>query len=452
MDARQPSGLVGRLLAEVAKIPLVDTHEHLEEEGNTFRLERSGWTLLLHYVQCDLVAAGVAGPALQRACSPGLSPEERWDALAPWWQAVSGGAYMRVLNRGLEALHGVRSLSRGNVADVEARMRRTYAAGAYRKALKDLANIEVALVDPLEPDPCDQGPLTHRGLASDPTYFLCDYHERVTGDLAGSHRRLGRSLGREVGDLAAWKRALADDLARVAAWAPAIKCTLGYSRCLDFEPVPEADAARLAARAIAGQPLAAAESKALQDHFVDYLADLGAEHALPLMFHTGLHAGGNNLLERTRLEPFTGLVRRHPRTHFDLFHIAYPNFRDAIVLAKYYGNVSIDFCWAWAFAPHDAELALHACLDLLPPDKIAAFGGDYFHLEGALGHSLVAREGVARVLAERVERGWLDEEGALAVARTILHDGPARVFHTAEKLATVRAARAAAAGSPHRPE
>jgi hypothetical protein len=443
MDTGQPASLCGRLLAAIGAIPIVDTHEHLEEEGNTSRLERAGWTLLLHYVQCDLVAAGVDGLALQRATAPGTAPEERWDALAPWWPAVSQGAYMRVLNRGLAALHGVPSLSRGNVAEVEARMRRTYATGAYRKALKDLANIEVSLVDPLEPDPRDQGPLAHRGLACDPTYFLCDYHERVTEDLANSHQRLARRLGREVRDLAAWKGALADDLARVAAWAPAIKCTLGYSRALDFEPVTEADAARLAARTIAGQPLAEAERKALQDHFVDYLADLGAEHGLPLMFHTGLHAGGGNFLERTRLEPFTGLVRRHPRTRFDLFHIAYPNDRDAIVLAKYYGNVSLDFCWAWAFAPRDAEATLHACLDLLPVDKVCAFGGDYFHLEGALGHSLVAREGIARVLAERVERGWLTEEGALAVALTILHDGPARLFRTAEKLAAVRAARAA---------
>jgi len=263
----------------------------------------------------------------------------------------------------------------------------------------------------------------------------------VTGDLAGSHQRLGRRLNRDVADLAAWKAALAGDLARVAAWAPAIKCTLGYSRCLDFEPVGETDAARLAARLIAGQPLSAAEHKALQDHFVDYLADLGAEHGLPLMFHTGLHAGGNNLLERTRVEVLAGLVRRHPRTRFDLFHIAYPNWRDAIVLAKYYGNVSLDFCWTWAFAPRDAESALHAALDLLPLGKVFAFGGDYFHLEGALGHSLVAREGVARVLAERVERGWLDEEGAVETARTLLHDGPARWFRTEEKLAAVRAAR-----------
>lgn len=153
MDARQPGGLLARLLAEIGKIPLVDMHEHLEEEGNTFRLEPSGWTLLLHYVHCDLVAAGVDGVALQRASAPGLAPEERWDALAPWWASVSRGAYMRVLNRGLEALHGVHSLNRANVADVEARLRQTYATGAYARALKDLANIEVALVDPLETGP-----------------------------------------------------------------------------------------------------------------------------------------------------------------------------------------------------------------------------------------------------------------------------------------------------------
>jgi predicted TIM-barrel fold metal-dependent hydrolase len=140
--------------------------------------------------------------------------------------------------------------------------------------------------------------------------------------------------------------------------------------------------------------------------------------------------------------PLTDLIRRHPRTRFDLFHISYPYYREAAVMAKYYDNVTVDLCWAWAFSPYETAQALHVLLDLVPIHKIFGFGGDYIHLEGVVGHALAAREGVARVLSERVRDGRHRESDALEIARIILHDGPAQHFSVEQKRSAVRAARA----------
>jgi hypothetical protein len=40
----------------------------------------------------------------------------------------------------------------------------------------------------------------------------------------------------------------------------------------------------------------------------------------------------------------------------------------------------------------------------------------------------MAREGVARVLSEKVETGYLSEEEAMQIAQLILHDNAARLF------------------------
>jgi hypothetical protein len=436
-----------RLLSEIRRIPILDTHEHLEEEGNPWRLDRSGWAMLLHYVACDFVAAGVPAEILERAQGPGLAPEERWDLIAPWWPAVTHGSYAHVLLHGVKALHGIETVSRETVPRLEAAMRASYPRGAYRRALKTLANIELSLVDPLEPDPRDGGPVAHRGSGCDPEYFLCDYHERVTDDPMVAARRLQARTGHEVKDLSSLKKALADDVARAASYAPAIKITLGYTRELDFEAVAEEDAAPLAAKAIAGERLEVSEHRALVDHLVDYLADLGADLQLPVKLHTGLHAGGRNFPSRTQVEPLTGLIRRHPRTGFDLFHLGWPNFRDAALLTKYYANVHLDFCWTWEAVPADARIALDLCLDLCPVTKLFGFGGDYFHLEGAIGASALAREGIASVLARRVAAGRHTEDEALEIARTILHDAPARFFRTEEKRAASCRQRNAAAAA-----
>lgn len=433
--------LEARLLEEIKAIPIVDTHEHLEEEGDLWRLDRSGWAILLHYVSCDLGAAGAPPDLLKRAEGPGLGAEERWDMIEPWWHAIRHGAYLRVLERGLAAVHGIERVSRDTVGAIEAALRASYPRGGYRRALKTIANIDLSLVDPLEPDPRDGGSRIHRGTGSDPEFFLCDYHDRLVENPGLSLRRFAQFRNIEVKDLAGWKRALTDDLAEAAPIAASVKVILGYSRTLDFEPVTEADASRIAARVIRGEELAQPEMKALVDHFIDHLANLAAEHGLPMRFHTGFHAGGRNFLDRTRVEPITGLIRRHPETQFDLFHISYPNFRDAALLAKYYPNVHVDFCWAWAAVPSDARIALDTCLDICPVTKISGFGGDYYHLEGAVGHAAIARENIAAVLAARVAAGRHTEEDAREIARIILRDGPARFFRTEEKRAALRAAR-----------
>ncbi len=55
-------------------------------------------------------------------------------------------------------------------------------------------------------------------------------------------------------------------------------------------------------------------------------------------------------------------------------------------------------------------------------NKIFAWGGDHTILEQSYGSLLVARELVADVLADLVEKEYFDEELALEVGRQILHD------------------------------
>ena len=44
-------------------------------------------------------------------------------------------------------------------------------------------------------------------------------------------------------------------------------------------------------------------------------------------------------------------------------------------------------------------------------------------------HAKMARQVVARVLAEKVEVGYMSEAEALALARKMLHDNPARLYN-----------------------
>jgi hypothetical protein len=73
--------------------------------------------------------------------------------------------------------------------------------------------------------------------------------------------------------------------------------------------------------------------------------------------------------------------------------------------------------------------ALDEILDLVPLNKIIAFGGDYrVAVQKVYGHLVLAREVVASALGERIEAGELDREEALRIARLWFYDNPARIY------------------------
>ncbi|HOM57241.1 MAG TPA: hypothetical protein PLG27_05800, partial [Candidatus Latescibacteria bacterium] len=54
--------------------------------------------------------------------------------------------------------------------------------------------------------------------------------------------------------------------------------------------------------------------------------------------------------------------------------------------------------------------------------------GDYNFAEGAYAHAKLARAGISKVLAKRVEEGVFTEEQALVIAKRIMHDNAAALY------------------------
>jgi hypothetical protein len=71
---------------------------------------------------------------------------------------------------------------------------------------------------------------------------------------------------------------------------------------------------------------------------------------------------------------------------------------------------------------------LHEAIETVPSNKIFAFGGDFIIPEGAYGHSVMARQVVGRVLTNKVEDGYLQEEDAIRLAHHILRENPATLY------------------------
>ena len=97
-------------------------------------------------------------------------------------------------------------------------------------------------------------------------------------------------------------------------------------------------------------------------------------------------------------------------------------------MAKYFPNVYVNGCWLSHISPAAYRRALISWIETVPINKIMAFGGDYIFPEGSYAHSLVARQLVAEVLAEKVEQGYFTESEAVWVAQRLLRGNAIDLF------------------------
>ena len=69
--------------------------------------------------------------------------------------------------------------------------------------------------------------------------------------------------------------------------------------------------------------------------------------------------------------------------------------------------------------------AMKEAIDMVPLNKIFAFGGDYISfIEKVYGHLHMARENIALVLGDRVDRNLMDLDEAKQTLRAWFYDNP----------------------------
>lgn len=212
----------------------------------------------------------------------------------------------------------------------------------------------------------------------------------------------------------------------------ALKNQSAYSRRLDYAAVPRERAAAAFDNLVSPWRAPGTDSaKALHDFLFRYCLGKAAEYGLPVKLHTGFYAG-RNVMPLARLRRNAGdlsrLLQEFPETKFVLMHIGYPYQDEYIALAKHYRNAYVDMCWAWIINPAASVRFLKEFLLAAPANKLFTFGGDYIIAENIVGHSVVARRGIAQALSELVAEGWLHREDVQPLAERIMHGNARAVF------------------------
>ncbi len=430
---QEQGGLVGDLargiLADLRAMPVIDTHEHLpyaedKRDRDTDVLKE----YLGHYMSSDIVSAGMTPADLERVRDHSHPLAERWRLVEPFWEACRHTGYCRALDAAVRGIYGIDGVRGSTLEALNAAFLLSLAPGHYKRVLKDICGIRVSILDGF-----------FGGAACDRAYFRRVWQPRyAVPESRASEMILGveKEQSVTIKSLKDWMEAFDRDLqSMLGQGIIALKSTTAYSRSLLFRNVPF-DAARAAfAESLHGWKARGRKASddfslpvEVQDFMMHHMLRSANGKHLVFQFHTGLQEGNGNTISNSDPSLMSNLFLAYPDVDFDLFHISYPYQGVAAALAKNFRNVFVDMCWAHIISPSASRAALSDFLDALPFTKISAFGGDYMFVDGVCGHLAIARENVARTLAEKVSDGVFSNARAVEIGRALFHDNPLRIF------------------------
>ena len=99
-----------QIYQKVQQTPFIDTHEHLPDEHDRLKgsVKCDDWTALLcHYLDSDILSAGMPKQDYDKFFSPKIDPLKKWPLLEPYWPAIKNTGYAQAVRITIKKLYGV---------------------------------------------------------------------------------------------------------------------------------------------------------------------------------------------------------------------------------------------------------------------------------------------------------------------------------------------------------
>lgn len=428
MNSRE--GFLAILRQRVDFTPMVDSHEHLQDEHERLNDNKNCIRLFQHYLGDDFVSAGLNRDSVFGKDAEKEEPAILWRRLKPFWNAVKNTGYGRATQITIKDLYGIDVIDETVIPKLQQAFEKLSVPGFYEKILRGYCNLESCQVD--------QGPFTE---TRHPTLLLQDINFFGLQQAYVSKELTHRAGSSELKDLNGYHDFLRRWFQKYAPYATAIKSQIAYNRGLDFEKAPAELAETPFRKRMEGVQLNPKETKLLEDHLFWFCVDLADEHHLPVKLHLGYYAGSNRMpvarVERNVAQA-ADLCILSPKTRFVFMHTAYPYGHELISVAKQFTNAHVQTCWAWIIDPIGTKDFLKRYLVSAPSNKIHTFGGDYNVVENVVGHARLARNGIYSALAELVDEGYLERDDALELVEPLLRGNARNIFHLEKKYEAAR--------------
>jgi len=417
-----------KLMNAMARMDIIDSHEHLPPENVRTSSPQDLFTLFSHYTKCDLISAGMdrsvwrgdTGWSWREKEYEGLFDytlplENRWKSFKPYWEQIRYGSYARAALLTAKMVYGVEDINDETYQVLSERISAENTPGIYRRILVDRCRIRASLS--LSNSTDVERPL----VPLMPSRIVTDFSSRDQIDprFDGFSENLGVTIKNLDDCLEAIRRQL-------ETWASG-GC-VGIKIRWNFNLPPDRASADEAFRKFFnGDRLVAASNnfEPLRNFLTHHVIDMSAELGLVLAVHAGMWSDFRDIDCKHMLT----LAPAHPQANFDLYHLGMPSVRDCIVIGKNFPNVFLNLCWCHIISQAQTCSGIDELLDQVPVNKVLAFGGDYGRpVEKVVGHLHMARENFARVFSARIDRGLMDFDEAVHILKLWFWENPLALY------------------------
>lgn len=411
MKLWQPLKGAAESLFEYAQdVPVIDTHEHIPRSEKEYNEKTIRFGDLFNpYLSNDLCSAGMPFPE-------GVWPafhciEDDWDAFAPYWNRTKFGSYARPIRIALQKFYGVDDFTRENYLELVKRINAGNTPGIYHRVFREACKIEKAVR--CAGDLPDAGDPIVVGNISSPSMMASSPE-----GLAQMVKDVGAETPKTLDDLIA----ASDRWMELQVERGAMEFKTGSG---PIDNPDEALARETISDALALKPIPPRAMMNLGGVVREANARKAAKLGVPMAIHTGVWGDFRN----SRVQDLIGFIVRNPGCQMDIYHLGIPEVRDAIQIVKNFPNAYLNLCWAHVVASDMVVQTMKEAVDMVPMNKIFAFGADYvLFIEKVYGHLHMARENVAIVLGDRVDRNLMSLDDAKEILHAWFYDNPKRLY------------------------
>jgi hypothetical protein len=416
----------------IANVSVIDTHTHLRGD---YAWEGPNAPDILSdlfgsYCSSDLIIAGASPEAVARLQdSSNEDLEGRFADVAAAWNMTQFTGYGEAVRIAARDLYEIEVLSEATIRAGQKRLKALQRKGGCVALLRDRAKVDHVQTD-----------LGLRVIdlpRSSAAFFLRDLSLLPFTSGAIDDPVIEEATGVTVRNLTTLGQAMEALFSRCAPLSIALKSQHAYQRTLAWQKRTDAEAERAVQAVLGGGPEADdPQSEArlcLGDWCLARGVELASAYQLPIKLHTGYLASAGETgtympVDRLRAGHLAPLLMEYPNARFVLMHIAYPYSDELIALAKHFGNVYVDLCWAWAINPFASKDFVRRFLHAVPMNKLFAFGDDATTPSTAYAYAVQMRRWLTSALDEEVADGLLTTRQAIDSATQLLRSNQLACF------------------------
>ncbi len=421
----------------ISALPVIDTHEHISSEEEMLGAKIDIFNLFVPYIVDNLESAGMTTEEMMVMKNGQAGFKDRWEAFNKYYPDIQNSTYVLALQASLEEQCQFKNFGLEECFRISGLLTNDFSSKGFMQKFMDKNNIESML--------------TYRSCSLDevrrsygknrisvvPTVSeICVRDTKSLGNIAKAMDVTIRNLD----DLLSGMDQLFREYASLG--IKNIKFGSAYNRVLNFKQRTrkEAEASFDQIMQRPFENLYAQPFKfyvktlsdyhlPLDDFLTSYMVSLAEKYHMNVIFHVGLAAWNYNSVENSHSCGLEWLIKTFPKVNMVLLHCGFPFFEEAVLLCKYYPNVYLNMTWDHIIDREKSIQLTKTCIEMLPTNKVHAFGGDYLFPQQICGNLLFTKENICRAFSEMIRAGSLTEEGAKRIALDWFYENPKKFYY-----------------------